>query len=185
MADAANAAQLLDIDVDQLSGVLPLVAARGFLRVQVLEAREAMTGQDARNGGRAQAHPTSDLRARVASASQAQHLLDSSRMNLPRHPARARAAIDQRRLAGLLESTLPLEGRPSRKTGRLGGAGHRHSSLYSANQEDSTGWATSGILVKLHLGSFGQLLALDTSSLTDLGPDGQLPPVNNVLRNEI
>ena len=41
------------------------------------------------------------------------------------------------------------------------------------NQQDSTGWATSGIVVKLHLGSFGELLALDTSSLTDLGPDGQ------------
>jgi hypothetical protein len=40
--------------------------------------------------------------------------------------------------------------------------------------------------VKLHLGSFGWPLALNTSSLTDLGPDGQQTlPVNNVLRNEI
>jgi len=39
--------------------------------------------------------------------------------------------------------------------------------------------------VKLHLGSFGRPLALNTSSLTDLGPDGQQTlPVNNVLRNE-
>ena len=68
----------------------------------------------------------------------------------------------------------------------LGGAGHRHTSPYSVNQENSTGWASSGILVKLHLGSFVEVVALDTSSLTDLGPDGQLQtlPVNNVLRNE-
>ena len=46
---------------------------------------------------------------------------------------------------------------------------------------------TSRILVKLHLGSFVEAVALDTSSLTDLGPDGQLKTrtVNNVLRNEI
>jgi hypothetical protein len=69
---------------------------------------------------------------------------------------------------------------------RLGGAGHRHPSQDSVDQQGSTGWATSGTLVKLHLGSFGQLLALDTSSLTDLGPDGQQTlPVSNVLRNEI
>jgi len=53
------------------------------------------------------------------------------------------------------------------------------------DQKQSTGRATSGILVKLHLGSFDELLALNTSSLTDLGPDGQQTlPVNNVLRNE-
>jgi hypothetical protein len=53
------------------------------------------------------------------------------------------------------------------------------------HEQGSTGWATSGILVKLHLGSFVETVALNTSSLTDLGPDGQLTlPVNNVLRNE-
>jgi hypothetical protein len=53
------------------------------------------------------------------------------------------------------------------------------------HEQNSTGWATSGILVKLHLGSFVETVALNTSSLTDLGPDGQQTlPVNNVLRNE-
>jgi len=94
-------------------------------------------------------------------------------MNFPGHPVRARTAIDQRRLAALPVSRLPLEGSPSRQTGRLGGAGHRHPSLDSTNQEHSTGRTASGILVKLHLGSFVETVALDTSSLTDPSPDGQ------------
>jgi hypothetical protein len=106
-------------------------------------------------------------------------------MDLSRRSMRPRAAIDQGRLAGLFESPLPLEGRPPRYTGRLGGPGHRHPSEDPTNQEASTRRAASGIVVKLHLGSFDGLLALDTSSLTDLGPDGQQTlPVNNVLRNE-
>ena len=53
------------------------------------------------------------------------------------------------------------------------------------NQKNSTPRSNSGIVVELHLGSSGELVALDTSSFTDLGPDGQQTlPVNNVLRNE-
>jgi hypothetical protein len=117
---------------------------------------------------------------------QPQNLLDPVWMSLPRHKAWPGTAIDQGRLAGLSISPLPLEGRPPRYTGRRGGPGHGHTSEDSLNQKQSTGWATSGILVKLHLGSFGRPLALSTYSLTDLGPDGQQTlPVNNVLRNEI
>jgi len=171
--------------VDELAGVLPLVSAIGLFGLQALESRQAMTSQDASDRGRTEAHAGSDLRACVAPPTKADHLLDSIRMGLPWHPIRPRASIDQRRLAGLLISPLPLEGRPSRDSGRRGGAGHGHPSEYSINKHESTGRATSGILVKLHLGSFVETVALNTSSLTDLGPDGQHTlPVNNVLRNE-
>jgi hypothetical protein len=185
MADTADTPQLLDVDVDQLTRAFSLVSDDRLFGLEAAEPREAGAGQDASHGGRTQAHSGCDLRTRATSSAQPQNLLDPDWMRLSRYPVGPRTAIDQCRLAGLLESPLPLEGRPPRYAGRLGGAGHRHSSLYSVNQEDSTGWASSGILVKLHLGSFGQLLALDTSSLTDLGPDGQQTlPVNNVLRNE-
>jgi hypothetical protein len=185
MTDTADAAQLLDVDVDQLTRAFSLVSDDRLLGLEALKAREARAGQDASHRGRTQAHPGRDLRTRVASSAQAQNLLDPDWMRLSRHPVRPRTAIDQRRLAALLESPLPLEGRPSGYTGRLGGAGHGHSSLDSMHEQNSTGWATSGILVKLHLGSFVETVALNTSSLTDLGPDGQQTlPVNNVLRNE-
>jgi hypothetical protein len=53
------------------------------------------------------------------------------------------------------------------------------------DQQHLTGRASSGILVKLHLGSSDELVALDTSSLTNSGADGQLPYGNNVLANHI
>jgi hypothetical protein len=186
MTDAADAAELLDVHVDELAGLVPLVTATGLFGFEALEPREAVTAQDPRDCGRTEAHAGSDLRAGIAAPAKADHLLDPIRMDLPRHSRRPRAAVNQGRLAGLLISTLPLEGRPSRDSGRRGGPGHGHPSKYSINQHESTGRATSGILVKLHLGSFDELLALDTSSLTDLGPDGQLQTrtVNNVLRND-
>jgi hypothetical protein len=186
MTDAADTAQLLDVHVDELARLVPLVSANGLFGFEALEPRQALAGQDASDRGRAEAHAGSDLRAGVSTAAKADHLLDPIRMDLPGHPIRPGTTIDQGRLAGLLISTLPLEGRPSRDSGRRGGPGHGHPSEYSINQHQSTGRATSGILVKLHLGSFSGLLALDTSSLTDLGPDGQLKThtVNNVLRND-
>jgi hypothetical protein len=186
MADAADTPQLLDVDVDQLTRAFSLVSDDRLFGLEALEPREAGAGQDASHGGCTQAHPGCDLWARATSSAQTKNLIDAIWMRPSGHPVGPRAAIDQRRLTGLLESPLPLEGRPPGYAGRLGGAGHRYTFPYSANQEDSTGWASSGILVKLHLGSFVETVALNTSSLTDLGPDGQQTlPVNNVLRNEI
>jgi hypothetical protein len=185
MTDTADTPEFFDVDVDQLTRAFSLVSDDGLFGLEALEPREAGAGQDASHGGRTQTDPGCDLGTRVASATQTQNFLDPDWMRLSWHPVRPRTAVDQRRLAAFPVSPLPLEDRTSRDPGGLGGAGHGHSSKNSLNQEDSTGRACSGILVKLHLGSFDELVALDTSSLTDLGPDGQQTlPVNNVLRNE-
>jgi hypothetical protein len=173
MPDATDTPQLLDVDVDQLAGTFSLISHDRLLGFEALEPGEAGPGQDAGDGGRTQAHPGCDLGTRVASPAQPQNFLDSVWMSLPRHPERPGTAIDEGRLAGLSISPLPLEGRPPRYTGRLGGPRHGYTCEDPLNQKQSTGWATSGILVKLHLGSFVETVALDTSSLTDLGPDGQ------------
>jgi hypothetical protein len=54
--------------------------------------------------------------AEVAPPRRDRRITSSTRawMRLPWHPVRPGAAIDQRRLAGLLESPLPLKGRPPR-----------------------------------------------------------------------
>jgi hypothetical protein len=185
MSDSADTSQLLDIHVDELARVISLVSDDRLFGLEALEPGQAMASQDAGNCGRRETYSGCDLGIRVASAAQPQNFLDSVWMSLPRHPQRPGTAIDEGRLAGLSISPLPLERRPARYTGRLGGPRHGHTSEDPMNQKQSTGWATSGILVKLHLGSFGRPLALNTSSLTDLGPDGQQTlPVNNVLRNE-
>jgi hypothetical protein len=186
MSNTSDTTQLLDVDVDQFAGPISLVSDDRLLGLEALEPRQAMASQDPGHGRRAQPHARCDLRARIPSLAQTQHVLNPVRVGLPRHPMRAGTAVDQGRLAGLGKSPLPLEGRPPGYTGRRGGPGHGHPSDDPLNEQGSTGWATSGIVVKLHLGSFGWPLALNTSSLTDPGPDGQLQTrtVNNVLRND-
>jgi hypothetical protein len=183
VADDLDAAQLLGVDMDELSGMVSLVAADGFFRVEVLEPRKTLADQYAGNRGRARADARGDLGAGLPASAQPEDLIDNDRMGLTRRPMGPRAAIDQRRLAGLAITTLPFRNSSAGNTGRLGGAGHGHASLDALDQQHSTGRASSGILVKLHLGSFVEMVALNTSSLTDLGPDGQLPHGNNVLRN--
>jgi len=185
VADDLNAAQLLGVDMYELAGLVSLVAADGFCRVEVLEPGETLPSQDAGHRGRARADANGDLVAGLPTLAQSQDLFDNDRMGLTGRTMRPRTAIDKRRRAGLLITTLPFKGRSAVNTGRLGGACHRDACLDALDQQHSTGRASSGILVKLHLGSFVETVALNTSSLTDLGPDGQLPHGNNVLRNHI
>src|SRR5438876_1899461 len=183
MADDLDAAQLLGVDVDELSRMVSLVAADGFFRVEVLEPGETLPSQDTGHRGRAQADARGDLGASLPPPAQSKDLFDNNGMGLTRTTMGPRTAIDQRRLAGLLITSFPFRCSSAVNTGRLGGAGHGHTGSDPLNQKHSTGWASSGILVKLHLGSFVETVALNTSSLTEKGPDGQLPYGNNVLRN--
>jgi hypothetical protein len=183
VADDLDAAQLLDVDVDELSGVVSLVATNGLLRVQVLEPREALPGQDAGHRGRTRADSRGDLRSGLPTPAPAKNLFDNDGRGLTRRTMGPRTAINQCRRAGLLIATFPLSSSSAGNTGRLGGTGHGDTCLDPLDQQHSTGRASSGILVKLHLGSFVETVALNTSSLTEKGPGGQLPYGNNVLRN--
>ena len=61
MAGSLEAAELLDIDVDQLAGMLALVAADRFGRLQGSDAIEAETPEDAADGRRRDAQFGGDL----------------------------------------------------------------------------------------------------------------------------
>jgi hypothetical protein len=185
VADDLDAAQLLGVDMDELSRMVSLVSADGLLRVEVFEPRKTLPGQDAGNRGGAGADARGDLEAGLTTPAQTEDLFNNEGMGLTRRTIGPRTAIDQRRLPGLLITTLPFRNSSAGNTGRLGGAGHGHPGLDALDQLHSTERASSGILVKLHLGSFVETVALDTSSLSDLGPDGQLLHGNNVLRNHI
>jgi hypothetical protein len=183
VADDLDASQLFGVDMNELSGVVSLVTADGFLRVEVFEPRKALPSQYAGHRSRARADARGDLGTGLPTSAQSEDLFDNVGMGPTRRTMGSRTAIDKRRLAALLMTTLPFRSGPAVNAGRLGGACHRDACLDALDQQHSTGRASSGILVKLHLGSFDDLLALDTSSLTDLGPDGQLLHGNNVLRN--
>jgi hypothetical protein len=77
MADALEAAELLDVDVDQLAGVLPLVAADRLGRLQGGKAIEAEALEDAADGCRRDAELGGDLLAGEALTAQDLDLLDN------------------------------------------------------------------------------------------------------------
>ena len=66
VADALEAAELLDVDVDQLAGMLALVAAHRLGRLQRREPVETQPPQDAADGRRRHADLGGDLLAGVA-----------------------------------------------------------------------------------------------------------------------
>ena len=183
VADDLDEAQLLDVNVNEFSGMVSLVTENGFFGFEVFEPRQTFSGQNAGHRGRTQADSKGDLRPGPPAPTQPEDLFNNDGMGLTRRTMGPRAAIDQRRLAGLPMPAFPFRSGSAGNTGRLGGAGHGHACLNALDHQHSTSRASSGILVKLHLGSFDESVALDTSSLTDLGPDGQLPYGNNVLRN--
>jgi hypothetical protein len=182
VADSFDAAKLLDVDVDEFSGSVSLVTVDGRLGVEVFEPGEACVSQDPGHGGGAGADSGGDLLAGPARSPQPQDFLHDERMGPSGRAEGPGAAIDQRRLASLSIAFLPFRSGSAVNSGRFGGAGRGHPGFHSLDHQESTGRASSGILVKLHLGSFAELVALDTSSLTEKSPGGQLPPGNNVLR---
>ena len=77
MADALEAAELLDVDVDQLAGMLALVAAHRLGRLQGGEAVEAEALEDAADGRRRDAEFGGDLLAGEALTAQGFDPLDN------------------------------------------------------------------------------------------------------------
>lgn len=110
VTDATDTAQLLHVDGDQLAGTFSLTPDDRLFRLKALKAREAMASQNASHRGRAQAHSSCDLGARVSALAQPQHFKDPIRVSLSGHPMRPGAAIDQGRLAGLFERKRELDG---------------------------------------------------------------------------
>jgi len=70
MADAVEATELFDIDVDQFAGMLALVAANRRGGFERLDAGEAETPEDAADRSRRDADRGCDLLARPALAAQ-------------------------------------------------------------------------------------------------------------------
>ena len=76
MADTVEAAEFLDVDVDELAGVFAFVAAHRLGRIEVTHTREPGLAQDAADGCRRQAQVFGDLLAAQALAAQGDDLLD-------------------------------------------------------------------------------------------------------------
>lgn len=125
MSHASDAAEFLDVDVDELSRMVSLIAHDGFFGIEVFESGDPVASQDAVDCGGRESDASSDLSGGIASTPQAQNLLHPIGMGFARHAMRSRAAIDQRRLPGLSIPPSPLRSSLATQTGRLGSAGQR------------------------------------------------------------
>jgi hypothetical protein len=172
VADAVEAAQLLDVEMDHVAGVVALVAACRGLGFDILHAAEPRRSEHAADGGGRDADDPGDLVAR--------HLLPAQRHDLGSNTIGRRMA----------EPVWP--GRTVRQTGRSFGGEPRHpladrpradgcGSRYSrqplpahdaANDRLSTKRRGSRILVNVHPGSPDVARVSQHQSPT-ADPDGQ------------
>src|SRR6188474_2655360 len=76
VADLVEAAELLDVDVDELAGVLAFVAPHRLGRLEVPEAAQAGALEDAADRGGRDPGGLGDVLAREAPAAQRDHLID-------------------------------------------------------------------------------------------------------------
>lgn len=111
MADALEAAELLDVDVDQLAGMLALVTADRLGRLQGGDAIEAEPPEDAADRRRRDAGFGGDLLAGPALAAQGFDLRDDGRRRRPVQAARPRGTISKARNAFRPEAGQPLANR--------------------------------------------------------------------------
>ena len=87
MADAVEPAELLDVDVDHLAGMVALVAADGFGWIEVARSAQPHLSQDAADGGRRQAERPGDLLADEVLAAQRARRLDDKGSPSARQPS--------------------------------------------------------------------------------------------------
>ena len=108
MPDAVDPAELLDVEMDQLAGVLALVADDLGLGLQRRQPAEPMSAQDQTHGGHGPAQPARDRRPRQRLPPQRQDLGLRRLVQAPWADVRPRAAVAQARLAFSGIPGLPL-----------------------------------------------------------------------------
>src|SRR5665213_3730439 len=95
VAGLAEPAELFDVDVDQLSRMLALIADHRLSRLQVLEPAQARGSKHSAHRGRRDLDLPGDLLAREALATQRDDLLNLPRRCRPVELVRSRGAILQ------------------------------------------------------------------------------------------
>ena len=88
MSHGADPAELLDIEVDELARVLPLIAPDRFGRLQGTQCIQPQPTQNTADGGWRDAGLSGDLLARPALATQPFDLLDNRLRRRPAQPMR-------------------------------------------------------------------------------------------------
>ena len=146
---AMDAGQLLDVDVEEIAGMGPLVTDDGGSRDQIAPATQVSPAQDARDGGAGQAGTLGDVEARELLLAQGDDLLLPQKRSRPMQTLGPRGTIGQ-------ASTGPVPGQP------LADGTRRHPEgrccvlqgvliiQDKANHLLSTQWSKNGMVMNVH-----------------------------------
>jgi hypothetical protein len=182
VADAVDAAQLLDVQVQELSGMFFLVASRWLGRIQSFESTQTPSGEDSGHSRASQIQTSGDLSRDHPPVSEFHNLIDHSGCRLPGAAMRPGGTIQQS-----LKPLLAIAGQPL-VDGSLAHSqlschpDHRIAPLNSIYDQGSTVRATSCIVMNVHpispLGAEG----LSSNQHSRRSSDGQPLLLNNLLR---
>src|SRR5688500_2008135 len=173
MAGPQDAAELLDVDVDQLAGPLALVSVGRLERLQPGEPAEPDPGQDPLHGRERHAQALRDLLAGHPHTTQRRDRLDAIISGGVGPGPRRRGAVHQTQLALRPEAAHPLRGGALAHLGGLGRLGERPILLdYPPSEPQPLLRREGRVTVELHPVTSLGLGGLDTPSLQG-GPDEQ------------
>src|ERR1700733_7898671 len=150
MAYAVELAELFDVDVDELAGMLALVAAHGLGRLQHLELVQAQPLEDAAHRRRRDADLGGDRLAGQPLAPQRRDTLHHRLRRRPAQPVRPRAAVGQPRQTIALMTFDPFARRPRANAYGARNGLRRLPACSQAHDPLSTARRKTGILVHVH-----------------------------------
>ena len=143
--------ELLDVQVQQLTGVLPLVTADGRGRFEGIEPVKPCPAQDAADGGGGHPHGPCDLDPRLPLEAQRRNAGNDVRGRGPGLPMRPRAAVGQALGPFGLIPGDPLAHGARTNACRGGDQAHGQAVIeHTGDQFGSTRGGGSGILMDVH-----------------------------------
>ena len=172
MSHGADAAELLDVDVDELARVFALIAPDRFSRLQGAQLIQADPTQNTADSGWRDAGLGSDLLARPALAAQTFDLFDYRLRCRPAQPMRSRRTVLQPCQSFAAITLNPLANCPRADACGFADGLRRLPALHLPHDPLSTKRRQPGILVHVHP-VLPRIAEASQLQLPRPGPDGQ------------
>ena len=173
MPGAPEAPELLDVDVDHVTGIWVLVAAGRFRRIKIPGPAEPCSAEDTTDSGRRDLASVGDLVSGQALTTQPDDCLDGRGGRRAMQPVRTRGTLPEAVGALSKEAVHPLADRLATDAEGLGDAASAFSFLdHAPDNLGSTMRCGAGILVDVHSVSFPGIEVSQPQSPRS-GPNGQ------------
>lgn len=168
MADRADSAELLDVEVDELAWPVTLVAPHRLGRLQSAHPIEAQALQHPADGGRRHTDLSGNRLTRPALAAQSLDAVDRGLRRRPPQPVRPRTAIPQARHPFRLVAANPFTHRARANAYGFTDGLRRLPTTDLADHPLSTERRQPGILVDVHSALLQRITEVSTTSASSV-----------------